>query len=74
MTSKISCTFSVGDLHGRFTISDEQDKYITSFRCRTMLCEIDNIVQKIPSLKRNTRNIPQNIVSRIEQCYGYEQC
>ena len=39
-----------------------------------MLCEIDNIVQKIPSLKRNTRNIPQNIVSRIEQCYGYEQC
>lgn len=37
-----------------------------------MLCGTDNILKIFPTLGLNVENIPINIVSPIEYCYGSE--
>ena len=44
----------------------------SSFKSVTMLCGNNNILQNIPNIQSECLNIPQNIVSRKENCDGSE--
>ena len=47
---------------------------ITLFRCITILCGNDNINKDIPHNHTECGDIPQNIVSSTEHCYGSHHC
>ena len=49
-----------------------KDINITLFRCITMFPATNNILQNISTSIMNVENIPPNVVSPTEHCYGYE--